>query len=69
MTITEWEPGRLMGIEHRGVVTGRGRFVLRRRRGGRTRFTWNERLTLPVVDGGRGRRALGEAGAPRDLAP
>ena len=52
MTITEWEPGRLMGIEHRGVVTGRGRFVLRRRRGGRTRFTWNERLSFPWWLGG-----------------
>ena len=31
MTVTEWEPGRAMGIEHRGVVTGRGRFTLRRR--------------------------------------
>ena len=47
MTITEWEPGRIMGIEHSGVVTGRGRFTLRRRRGGRTRFTWKERLTFP----------------------
>jgi Polyketide cyclase / dehydrase and lipid transport len=53
MTITEWEPGRLMGIEHRGVVTGRGRFVLRRRLGGRTRFTWNERLTFPWWLGGK----------------
>jgi len=53
MTITEWEPGRMMGIEHRGVVTGRGRFVLRRRRGGRTRFTWNERLTFPWWLGGK----------------
>jgi hypothetical protein len=52
MTITEWEPGRLMGIEHRGVVTGRGRFVLRRRRGGRTRFTWSERLSFPWWLGG-----------------
>lgn len=53
MTITEWEPGRMMGIEHRGVVTGRGRFVLRRRLGGRTRFTWNERLTFPWWLGGK----------------
>jgi hypothetical protein len=52
MTVTEWEHGRLMGIEHRGVVTGRGRFTLRRRRGGRTQFTWNERLTFPWWMGG-----------------
>ena len=52
MTITEWEPGGMMGIEHTGVVTGRGRFTLRRRRGGRTRFTWKERLTFPWWMGG-----------------
>jgi hypothetical protein len=52
MTVTEWEPGRMMGIEHTGVVTGRGRFTLRRRRGGRTRFTWKERLTFPWWMGG-----------------
>ena len=47
MTVIEWEPPRMMGIEHRGVVTGRGRFTLRRRRRGRTQFTWVERLTFP----------------------
>ncbi len=52
MTVTEWVPGRRMGIEHRGLVTGRGRFTLRRARGGRTRFTWNERLTFPWWMGG-----------------
>ena len=52
MTVTEWEPGRMMGIEHAGVVTGRGRFTLRRRRGGRTRFTWKEHLTFPWWMGG-----------------
>ncbi|HEV7524158.1 MAG TPA: SRPBCC family protein [Acidimicrobiia bacterium] len=52
MTVTEWDPGRSMGIEHRGFVTGRGRFTLRRRPRGRTRFTWNERLTFPWWMGG-----------------
>jgi carbon monoxide dehydrogenase subunit G len=52
MTVTEWQPGRVMGIEHHGVVTGRGRFTVRRRRGGRTRFTWNERLEFPWWMGG-----------------
>ena len=28
MTITEWEEGRLMGVEHRGLVTGVGRLSL-----------------------------------------
>lgn len=52
MRVTEWEPRRAMGIEHRGAVTGSGRFTLRARRGGRTRFTWTERLTLPWWMGG-----------------
>lgn len=52
MVVTEWSPGHAMGIEHRGVVTGRGRFTLRRRRGGRTRFTWTEQLRFPWWMGG-----------------
>jgi uncharacterized protein YndB with AHSA1/START domain len=52
MVVTEWEPGRAMGIEHRGLFTGRGRFTLRRKRGGRTRFTWTERIRFPWWMGG-----------------
>jgi hypothetical protein len=52
MVVTEWQPGRVMGIEHRGLITGRGRFVLRRRPGGRTRFTWTESLVFPWWLGG-----------------
>jgi hypothetical protein len=50
--VTEWKPRRAMGIVHRGVVTGTGRFTLRRRRGGRTRFCWEERLRFPWWMGG-----------------
>ena len=52
MTITQWTPRRALGIEHTGVVTGRGRFVLSRRRHGRTRFTWVEQLRFPWWMGG-----------------
>ena len=52
MTVTEWQPARSLGIEHHGIVTGRGRFTLRRRRGGKTRFTWSERLRFPWWMGG-----------------
>ena len=52
MTVTEWEPEHAIGIQHRGIVTGTGRFTLRRRPGGRTRFSWNERLTFPWWMGG-----------------
>ena len=52
MRITAWRPGRVMGVEHVGIVTGSGRFTLRRRRGGRTRFVWRERLDFPWYLGG-----------------
>jgi hypothetical protein len=52
MVVTEWVPERTMGIEHRGIVTGAGRFTLRRRPRNRTRFTWDERLTFPWWMGG-----------------
>jgi carbon monoxide dehydrogenase subunit G len=52
MTVVEWRPRRAMGIVHQGVVTGTGRFTLRRRRGDRTRFCWEERLRFPWWLGG-----------------
>jgi uncharacterized protein YndB with AHSA1/START domain len=51
MEITEWVPGKVMGVAHAGVVTGAGRFTLKRRRGG-TRFAWDERLRFPWYVGG-----------------
>jgi hypothetical protein len=52
MEITEWKPRKAMGIRHVGVVTGEGRFTLRRARSGRTRFTWTESLRFPWWMGG-----------------
>jgi uncharacterized protein YndB with AHSA1/START domain len=52
LRVTEWRPRAALGIEHRGVVRGRGRFTLRRRPRGRTRFCWEERLTFPGWMGG-----------------
>ncbi len=52
MEITEWREGRVMGVRHTGLVTGRGRFTIVRARGGRTRFTWDERLRFPWWLGG-----------------
>lgn len=52
MEITEWVPGKVMGVRHTGLVTGTGRFTLKRLRGGRTRFQWNEKLVFPVWMGG-----------------
>jgi hypothetical protein len=53
MEITEWSPGKAMGVRHTGVVTGAGRFTLKKARGGRTQFQWKERLTFPRRLGGR----------------
>jgi len=52
MTVTEWEPGAAMGIEHRGVVTGRGRFSMTARAGGLTELCWDEALRYPLWMGG-----------------
>jgi uncharacterized protein YndB with AHSA1/START domain len=52
MEITEWSPRKTMGVRHVGLVTGVGRFTLRRARGGRTRFSWQEKLTFPRWLGG-----------------
>ena len=60
MKVTEWAPGAAMGIEHRGAVTGSGRFTLEPSPRGTT-FRWSETLTFPWWLGG----SLGErAGKP-----
>jgi Polyketide cyclase / dehydrase and lipid transport len=63
MVITEWEPGRVMGIRHTGVVTGTGRFTLEEIPDvpSGTRFTWEEDLHFPPWLGGA---VGGRAGAP-----
>ena len=52
--VTEWRPGRAIGVRHTGLVGGTGRFTLRRRwpRLGATRFTWEEQLVFPAWLGG-----------------
>jgi Polyketide cyclase / dehydrase and lipid transport len=52
LVVTEWRRLRAIGISHQGAVRGRGRFTLHRRRGGRTRFCWRERLRFPWWMGG-----------------
>jgi uncharacterized protein YndB with AHSA1/START domain len=52
MEITEWEPGKTMGVRHRGLVTGQGRFTLAPEGGDRTCFAWEERLVFPWWMGG-----------------
>ena len=52
MTITAWEPGKVMGVKHTGVVTGTGEFTLDAIDASHTRFTWTESLTFPWWLGG-----------------
>ena len=52
MTITAWEPGRVMGVRHTGVVTGTGEFTLEPTQSGGTLFTWTEKLVFPWWLGG-----------------
>ena len=50
--VTQWRPGELMGIEHRGAVTGDAEFRLESAGDQRTRFCWEERLRFPWWLGG-----------------
>ena len=50
--VTQWDPGRVLGIEHRGAVTGTAEFRLHDARDGSTRFCWEERLRFPWWFGG-----------------
>jgi len=50
--ITSWVDGTEIGVVHRGVVTGTGRFLLEELSPTRTRFTWEEHLDLPWYFGG-----------------
>jgi len=58
MTITEWDEPNVIGVDHDGLVSGSGRFVLTGH-GDRTNFAWTECLSLPWWFGGR----LGEVAA------
>lgn len=51
--ITSWIDGAEIGVSHRGVVTGTGRFVLEELSPMLTRFTWEENLDLPWYFGGK----------------
>lgn len=63
--VTSWEEGKEIGVIHRGVVTGSGRFLLEELSPERTRFSWDEQLDMPWYFGGKlaspiSSRVLGE---------
>ncbi len=52
MEVVEWEPPRCIGVEHRGLFSGRGRFLLEPAGPEVTRFTWEEQVHFPWLFGG-----------------
>jgi hypothetical protein len=52
MQVIEWVEGETIGVEHRGIVRGRGRFRLRPAPRERTRLIWDEQLRFPRWLGG-----------------
>lgn len=60
MAVTEWQPGAVMGVDHRGIVAGSGRFTITALDlGRRTRFEWTEQLHFPWYLGGPVGAAVG----------
>ena len=51
--VTEWEEMHRIGVIHAGIVTGLGEFTLSEVGEDRTRFEWDEDLSLPATLGGR----------------
>ncbi len=52
MEITAWEPGARMGVDHIGLVHGRGDFFLSDNGNGTTKFFWDEDISFPWFLGG-----------------
>lgn len=50
--VTEWVEEERMGVIHVGIVSGVGAFTLNDLGDGRTRFVWEEDLSLPLSLGG-----------------
>jgi carbon monoxide dehydrogenase subunit G len=59
MEITDWQPDRAMTVEHTGVVTGGGSFVIEPVNARSSRFVWSESLSFPWYLGGRLGERLG----------
>ena len=53
MQITEWTPNQTLTISHKGLVEGKGSFILEKNSDGKTLFVWEENLDFPLLLGGR----------------
>jgi hypothetical protein len=52
MEVTSWAKGDEIGVRHRGLVTGEGRFRMVPAGDGQTEVTWTEDLKFPWYLGG-----------------
>jgi len=52
MVVTDWRDGCAIGVDHKGVVAGHGRFELKSRAGGGAVIAWTETLAFPARLGG-----------------
>ena len=58
--ITEWVESKTIGVSHKGLVSGSGRFTLLQLGPIRTTFTWEESLVFPFWMGGPFRNPIGK---------
>ena len=48
MTVTEWIEKKSIGVDHVGIVTGKGKFTLIKLEEEKTKFLWEETLKFPI---------------------
>ena len=48
MTVTEWIEKKSIGVDHVGIVTGKGKFTLIELEEEKTKFLWEETLKFPI---------------------
>jgi hypothetical protein len=60
MEITEWSEFKTMGVSHKGLVSGVGKFTLCGHPNGQTKFQWEESLNFPFWMGGPVRNFVGK---------
>ena len=52
ITFTKWIKNKEIEVSHKGLVTGKGSFLLESIDIERTKFSWNETLRFPIILGG-----------------
>ena len=52
MTFTKWEEKKSIGVDHVGIVTGKGEMKFEKIDANTTKFKWTETLKFPIYLGG-----------------